>query len=332
MGILHKGDSKSKVKVTPTINNSITENLNNNNNNPNSNLPANSNNNTQANKIINNIKTITTNKIEENINEASNNIKTQNSKPHNINSIHSNKNNAIPVKIERKDLTPLKQINNLYNNPKPISAKDKNRETKNSSLYNNDNNNSNNKNNESQKKLKEIENNLTNLNNFGKNYQNINSQIEKINNIGSKLHVGNKENNKNSVYTTKEKNEINIFNKPSALAVNKGKNAGLNINYGVFEETKFEEPKFNVFYEKHESPYKSNLNDNDYINVNKNPKENRLLSAHRYENINDPSNNSNKIRPNENINQPNNKLKNNLEDKGNISYILINLKFIILFL
>lgn len=328
MGILHKGDSKSKAKVATNSNNSIKENT------PNSSLSTNA----QANNLINNIKTNTAIKKHQNINEASNNIKTHNLKPHNINSVNANKsNNAIPVKIERIDLMPAKQNNsNLHINNEPTSAKDKTTELKNSSLYgnntNNNNTNNNLNNNESHKKLKEIENNLANLNNLGKNYQNINSQIEKINSINSKSQHGHnlniinnikKENNKHSVHANnKEKHEINSFNKPVA---NKAKNAGsgLNINYGVFEENKSEEPKFNVFYERHESPYNSNLNDEDYVNLNKNVKENRLLSANRYENINDvpdklPDNNSNRVRINENPNYANlhQNNKNIAVDKG----------------
>ncbi len=182
-------------------------------------------------------------------------------------------------------------------------------EIKNQGLNNNDN----------YKRLKEIERNLENLNNLGKNQPTIKNEFE---NIINKNMLSNPKiiNNKASAINNETKKDINKFPKQNNdnLVKNKNQGNGLNINYGIFEENKFEEePKFNVFYEKHDTPFNCNLNDDDYFNMNKKSKD--ILKSIKYEDVNIPSSRQQKTRinPNNGLNPNDNNIhKINQAEKG----------------
>lgn len=305
MGILHKAESKSKPKIRQNTNEPIADDIININKPP-TNIKSN-NININSNKIKNNIGI-------ENINEPVSINKSNNGKNDKINNTNKN---TIPVKIERKDLTPSKRVINNPNN-KQTTNKDKSaQEIKTPILNNND---------DKYKKLKEIENNLANLNNLGKNISNKNNESEKNNIINNHINKNPSsyakiQNNKNYAIDNEQKYDLNKNNKTNNNNVIKNKNqgSGLNINYGIFEENKFdkfdEEPKFNVFYEKHDTPYNSHLNDDDYINVNKYAKD--KLKLQKYDNINNPPSSQQRNRINDNgIFNNNINNKNNPTEKG----------------
>lgn len=187
------------------------------------------------------------------------------------------------------------------------------------------------------KRLKEIENNLASLNNLGKNFMN-SSNSNTVDNNNIKI-AANKKN-------LGIKDKTSVTSQANNNAKQQEKNR-LNMNYGIFEEKKIEqseEPKFNYFYEKHDSPYNFNLNDEDYNKANdKNKIDDNFFINYYEKHKNDkapinasnphPNGQVNKIHANTNNASHNNNILNknlnNASDKGikyNFFFLKINLK------
>jgi len=317
MGILHRNDSISKIKKDEGKNSIIDTH----HKNSKDTAIQNENYHNKLNNISSNQKANKINKKIENVNENINNTKNQNVRNNNK---HTNERKIERGEIPKNNIDHFDINNNHQKNNILSSANEKLLEGKNSSLLiTNDKKSNSNNYQENNKKLKEIEKDLASLNRLGNN-ENINIQIDKLNNINNKINI-NKGNNPNlnnqlpksqGYVINKEKKEQNLSNKIlSNPSINKLKNqdSNLEINYGAFNHNKFnneiESPKFNVFYEKHESPYNSQLNDEDFIQVNKNAKE-KLNIHHKNENNNKPL-----------------KVHNNMDREGNnnINYLINNL-------